>query len=81
MKIETKYNIGDEVWIPRKFWVIRSDPGIFKPQKGIFVVNSGKKYYIVDVGIFGRLEFDKNYCYPTQEECQLKCDRLNGEVK
>jgi len=80
MKIETKYNIGDTVWIPRKFWLYKNVRGIYKPEKGI-VVGISETSYAVNVGNFGHLEFEKQILYPTQDECRDECNRLNGEAK
>jgi len=76
MKIEMKYNVGDIVWIPCKTFMLLDA----KPRKGIvFKTNRYKRTYIVDVENYGQTTIIDSICFPTIEECQAECDRLNGE--
>jgi hypothetical protein len=74
-----KLEIETTVWIPRKFWLVRGQPGIFKPQMG-HVIESFDMTESVKVDGLGPLEFEKMFCYLDHGDCQAECDRLNERI-
>jgi hypothetical protein len=79
MKIETKYNVGDTVWIPK----LDRGSGIYLPEeKNIeeIAIYIRKKSNINIIYFFPLLPFngfDADELYATKEECQEVCDKKN----
>lgn len=83
MKIETKYNIGDEVYAVN----MPNDSYKYAPTKikiAEIKVRANSDFVFIDYngGKWNRYDdVQQDDCYPTLAECQVECDRLNGEVK
>jgi len=78
IEIETKYSIGDIVWITE--WT--GDDAGYRPDRvrisGIDIKIYDKavrniSYYLVDF----IMSYSDNELFSTKEECQAECDRLN----
>ena len=78
MKIETKYNVGDSVWIER-----------FNFDKNEYIPYARK---IIEIAIYVREKslniiysldtpylqrFSEDQLYASKEECQIACDKKN----
>lgn len=76
MIIDTKgFEIGDEVWIPNLF-CIPCKPVKLK-IKSFLYDGSSTFVYFCNIGWDKMVFID--CLYRTEQECQLACDRLNGE--
>lgn len=76
MNINTKYDLGQEVWRPQ--WLGTPDDGKYGPVSGCVVyitVTRNGNYYGLTMAPDDIFEDD---IFPTKTEAQAECDRRNG---
>lgn len=82
MKIETKFNAGDKVWIV----VFDSVYLKFVPEYRIIdqikikISNGGEKFSLKYYLYFQNGYYNEDRLYPTGSECQIACDQKNDEI-
>ena len=78
MKIETKYNVGDSVWIERFNFDKNEyipyarkiiDIAIYAMEKSLNIIYSLDTLYLQ--------RFSEDQLYASKEECQIACDKKN----
>lgn len=80
MKIETKYNVGDEVWVVKKYDTLKGWQTRTFPVKGIMIEidceSIGIEYF---TGSPWFESYPEERLFPTQAEAEKECKRRNGE--
>jgi len=82
MKIETKFNAGDKVWIV----VFDSVYLKFVPEYRIIdqikikISNGGEKFSLKYYLYFQNRYYNEDRLYLTDSECQAACDQKNDEI-
>lgn len=78
MIIDTKFNIGDEVYYVYLDKKIMSRYPVRLKKKVLFVANiESQEVLLLDDGTY---LVNTSYLFPTKQSCQLECDRLNGAI-
>lgn len=79
MKIETNYNVGDTVWIPK----LDNESKNYIPYKrtitsiNIHIKNGALVNIIYFLDFITLQGFDESQLFPTEYKCQLMCDQKN----